>query len=1144
MKSIFKKIIRLDFVLILIFISCKGEIIEKTNDDKAINSYPIIVKESDTLKTGVPIVLNGKKILLNENYVENIKLKKPPKEFTVRNNQNIAGKPKVIILNNTIPIITLGENNIPLPKDTILVGINKPVVNPKPIEAKDPLYRDSATLDIKWMSVDQGLNSSSTLYTYEDSRNNIWVGYFGGGVSRFDGAEYHHYTTKQGLSSDYVWSIFEDSNKNLWFSHLYGGVTKYNGKTFTQYSEGTGFLNNDVSSAMEDSKGNIWFVTAKGVVKYDGQHFTNYTKENGLVEDFVISVAEDSEGNMWFGTLNSGLSKYDGKTFTSYTTKDGLPDDRIIYIKEDSKQNLWIATNKGGVCKLVGNTLSIYTTKEGLANNKVMCIREDDGNNIWFATYGGGISRFDGNSFYNISKEDGLPHNDVRNLLIDSKNNIWGATEGVGIFKFNPNSFKSYLERESIAFENIHTIFKDKKGNLWFGTESHGLLKYDGLKFTHYLVNNELGIYIINAIEEDSKGNIWIGTLYNGLYKFNGEIFTHYKEESGVGDNTIWSIFEDSKKNLWIATNKGGVSMFNGEYFIKYNTSNGFSSNNITSFLEDKKGNLWIGTNEGGVCKYNYKTFTFYSEKEGLSNNVVWEVLEDNKGDLWFGTHKGISHFNGDEFTNYSENDGLSNNSIYGLVEDNQENIWVSTSKGLNYLIKESNSLLISNFYKNDGLKSSFFHATSIEIDNENNLWLGNSNSLAKLNLNNFSSKPYIPSLQLNTVLVNENYIDYNSLFNNDTKSSEFLDKIKKSFTSIEDFHNYPKTLSLPYNFNHLNFKFSATEWSAPQDINYSYKVEGLDKQWSIPNTNNHADYRNIPPGNYTFMVKTCGKYGKWSNPLKYSFTINSPWWLTIWAMVGYVLFTVFLIIICFKWYTFRLKKQQVTLEKIVEERTATIVLQKEALSKVNKDLEQERNKMELKALLNQINPHFVFNTLNSIQQFIIANNVKTSLDYFNKFGKLIRSSLEHSEMKFVSIQEEILVIQNYVDLENLKFSEPVNLSFETNDIEIFNINISPMFIQPIVENAIIHGLSKKKKNRQINIEFREFDTYLLCSVFDNGFGRINTKSEKNKNSGLVITQKRLESVWTSNIKNSKIIIKDLKKPTGTIFIIKLPKEI
>lgn len=226
-------------------------------------------------------------------------------------------------------------------------------------------------------------------------------------------------------------------------------------------------------------------------------------------------------------------------------------------------------------------------------------------------------------------------------------------------------------------------------------------------------------------------------------------------------------------------------------------------------------------------------------------------------------------------------------------------------------------------------------------------------------------------------------------------------------------------------------------------------------------------------------------------------------------------------------------------------------------IKRLNEKLEQQnieisiaKQKIELKALLNQINPHFIFNTLNSIQQFIVSNDVDSSLDYFNKFSSLIRSSLEHSELKFVTINEEIRAIKNYLALENLRYENKIETVFSTVEIDQFNTEIPPMFIQPLVENSIVHGFNNKKKLKRIRIELKEDAEKIVCIVTDNGIG-INSmlnKKSKHKNSGLVITRKRLQSIWNNHEENMKIRIEDLndmdENQHGTRVTINLPRKI
>ena len=1162
-------------VLLFTFYSCNQNAIDGSSriQEKVKTDYIIVLGNGDTLQTGVPIKLKKDEVFIDNSKTSVVPLKAKPQVF-IDDNTHIVKKPFSIKLSPIKEKLkALNNANTKLGRDTILFGKELNIKIDKPIKANAPFYKDNAKYDIQCFGQDQGLGSDYVFSMLEDSKGNLWFGHYFNGVSKFDGEQYTNFKGESDLlSSKNVWSILEDNEGNFWFSCTEGGLVRYDGETFTQYSKANGFLSNNVFGIIQDKHNNIWFATDKGVVKYNNNHFTYYNKEDGLSGNIVISLLEDSKGNIWMGTT-TGMTVYSESKFIAYTFEDGLPPKNIISIFEDDDKNIWFGTYAGGVCKYDGDSLSVFTEKEGLINNSIKAIQQDANGDIWFGSNIGGLCKYNGKTFQHISIKEGLPSDRIRTLLIDSKQNLWAGTEGGGVFRFNINSFINSTpnpkSNEISEYGQVFSILQDTKSNLWFASNAGELVKYDGESYA--IIGKEQGLdyHVIFKAIEDSNNNIWLGT-WSGLIKFDGKQFVKFDRQSGLKHERAFDVFEDKNQNIWFLGYNAGISKFDGKKITNYTLSETPEQNSAFCIYEDKRGALWFGTESLGICKYNDvdDTFVFYTKKEGLTSNYAFEISEDNNQNIWVGTDNGMSRFDGKGFTNITKKDGLLDDAVSNITVDKNDNLWVTSQKGINCIVYneqlvskvsanrkvDHGKAFIVNYIKKDGLKSLDFYGGGY-LDYDNNLWFATNKGLITLNLDTFSFSEETPSLRLNTIEVNENFIDYKALEDGDhIKTSEFLSKIKEGAQEVKAFNNYPEKLVLPHNLNHLNFKFSAIDWKAPHDIVYSFKIEALDKEWSTPSINNYADYRNIPAGDYTFKVKTIGKSGQWSNPLEYSFSILPPWWLSIWAKMAYILLGVVLVIASFKWYAFKAYKKQLVLEQIIADRTKIIKQQKEEVQSQKEELimaysslEKERNKMELKALLNQINPHFIFNALNSIQQFIITNNVKESLNYFNKLGKLIRSSLEHSEMKYVSVFDEIHVIENYIDLENLRFADPIIAAFNTNQIDIYNTKIPPMFVQPLVENAIVHGLSKKAENKKIIIDLDEFPDYLLCSITDNGLGRKHKNKSENKNSGLIITQKRLNSVWDKPKTDITIKFEDLKnkelEPIGTKVIIKLPKN-
>ena len=774
------------------------------------------------------------------------------------------GKPDFVLVNTVGDTIPTG---VPIPAAGKVVE----AIHSKPTKALPPASKDAAIAHLQYLNVEQGMASSFVRSVLEDQSGNIWLG-TRGGVSVYNGESFTHYTETEGLSNNLVRAILEDQSGNIWLGTGGGGVSVFNGEHFIHYTETEGLSNNFVASIIEDQSGNIWVGTEGGGVSvFDGEHFTHYTVNEGLSNNIVFSIAEDQSGNIWLGTGGGGVSVFDGEHFTHYTINEGLSNNSVWSILEDKRGNIWLGTD-GGVSLFNGESFTHYTVNEGLSNNIVFSTLEDQSGNVWLGT-AGGVSVFNGESFTQYTEKEGLSHNSVWSITEDQGGNIWLGTEGGGVSLFNGESFTHYSVNEGLSHNDVYSILEDQKGNIWLGTWGGGVSVFNGESFTHYTVNEGLSNNLVISILEDQNGNIWLGTGGGGASVFNGEGFTHYTKKEGLSNNSVWSIAEDKSGNIWLGTGGGGVSVFNGESFTHYTENEGLSNNFVISILEDKSGNIWLGTQGGGVSLFNGENFTHYGVNEGLSNNTVWSILEDKNGNIWLGTEGGgVSVFNGESFTHYTEKEGLANNSVWSILEDqsatlNEMGIYMGTEKGLSKisLTEDATSgdtelaFSIQNFGKQDGLKSLRFNPGSI-IDSKNRAWWGTGNGLVMLDLNTRKFSDTIPKPRLSHLEINEQFIDY------------------------------PLSLQLPYDKNHLTFYFAAIDWTAPHKIRYSYRMEGLHTNWSLPTADPMADYRNLPFGTYTFQIRAIGESGVWSEPFDYTFTILPPWWRTWWAYGMYTL--------------------------------------------------------------------------------------------------------------------------------------------------------------------------------------------------------------------------------------------------------------
>lgn len=877
-------------------------------------------------------------------YNAHINIHKIPNKI-VKTPLNVETQKKVIlekILQNGLSHYLLNRTG-----DTVKTGVPTPIISktatfiqPHYTEAFPPRYANNTNTNIQYLDIDEGLISSRILCMLEDQFGNIWFGTNKGGMSKYDGKSFTHFTMEDGFFDNTVFSIAEDKNGNIWFGTYNSGICKYDGKSFTHFTEKDGLSHNSIRSILEDSKGNIWFGTwGSGVIKYDGNSFTNYSTKEGLSNDLVKSIIEDQFGNIWFGTLGGGACKFDGTAFTHYTTNEGLSNNSVWCMLEDDLGNIWFGTYGGGLNKYDGKSFTHFTTSEGLSNNTIFSLIQDDMSNIWIGTYRGGINKYDGNSFTHFNEDQGLTSDISHCMLQDRSGNIWFGTFGGGLNKFNDTYFSHFTEKEGLTNFRIESIIEDKKGNLWFGTWEYGLNKYDGKSFTHITTTEGLPGKSAWSMLEDRDGNIWIGTG-NGVCKFDGISFTNYTTEQGLFHNMVNHILEDKKGNIWFATNGGGVSKYDGTSFTNFTINESLAP--ITVMLEDQQENIWFGTNGSGLCKFDGISFTNYTTAEGLSGNSLSDLFEDSNGNIWLAfMNEGLSIFDGENFTNLSTTEGLSNNNVTSINGDQNGRIWLSTTNGINLLsINNQNQqtgliddYTFRNFVKNDGLKSLEFDQTGYNgfIDTKNRIWWGSGKSLTMLDLNKYTTNANPPSIRLEHLEINETFIDYRNIPN--SLENLFV------FEKVKDYENYPLNLELPFDQNHLTFYFTGIDWSAPHKIKYSYLMKGLDSKWSQPSSEAKADYRNLPYGSYTFQVRAIGSSDQWSESFEYKFTIHPPFWNTWWARTLYALAGVLIFYVFIKWRIAKLKHRQKELETEVKIATNEIRNQKEQVEEAHTEI-------------------------------------------------------------------------------------------------------------------------------------------------------------------------------------------------------------
>ena len=905
---------------------------------------------------------------------------------------------------------------------------------------------------------------------------------------------------------------------------------------FKNYSVEDGLPYIQINALLRDSQGFLWTGGYGGLSRFNGKVFQNFSPAEGLVNYTVTSIAEGKNNEIFIGTVK-GISIFKNGTFKNISKKEGLQNSYINQIKITENGTLLAAT-RGGIFIRENNSSFIINKKNGLSSDTVLCFTKID-NDYWMAGTERGLCVFSIAQkkvvwcFYNnqensiskllfnvadrkllfvvndflyqsqLSKElDKLlftkrieVNEKVNSFTIAKDSTLWVATDN-GLFKVFKNSIQQYITGNSYNSSLISCIIIDDENIIWLGTYE-GLFKYKSNGFLAFdakdgIFNN----YVFNVIR-DNQGNLIATTGGGGFFvKYKDDKFRQYNTSNGLVDDFVWCAAADQENAVWLGTNKG-ISIFkngklsspsipelNGQiifslYIEDYNTfwfgGRGVAwrykkSGGIKKFIlkqdngdcdvsciyKDKKGNIWMGAYQGSLYKFSGDKYVDIAKDLNLNSESFLSLAEDKFGNIFLGSFDGIYVYNNNKISDkITVKDGLSSNLVYSLLPDNKGGLWIGTNQGLSYfdlkLYHQTKTKSIKKFGKADGFMGGECNTGGLFLDNNNNLFVGTVNGLIKFNPDLYRSNNFFPKTHITGI----------SVFYRDTLLIE--------------------NLKLKHNQNNIKFTFIGLSFSNPEKILYSYKLNGFDKLWSPPSPENSAKYSNLPPGKYQLLVKSCNDEKIWTpNPVEYSFEILKPFWKKWWFVLG--------VSLLFSAIVYVFVRQRISKIKLIER------------NNLNAQIEKANN--ELKALRAQMNPHFIFNSLNSIQHFVINHEEKSAVKYLGKFSKLIRKILNNSEEAFISLQEELSTLELYLELENLRFQNKFTYQIKIDDtIESDFIKIPSMIIQPYIENSILHGFGEIATGGSLTIEFTLKDGLLICIIDDNGVGINYSKQNKKENS-------------------------------------------
>lgn len=965
------------------------------------------------------------------------------------------------------------------------------------------------------ITIEDGLSQSLAEYIYQDSYGYIWIG-TSDGLNRYNGNEFKVYKNNKSndntISNNAITSIVEDKEKNLWIG-TYGGLNKMNLITgdITRYlisEDDKNFSNSVIEELMVDSKGRLWVCSISSLNLYDSKNDKFIKIETDLFKDKVIQdISEDNNGVIWIST-SVGLYRYNPEKgrIESFNDPENIINNKNIFTIYYSNNKLWIGTKNNGLIVMDLNDYSIKSYEynpddnSSIPSNLIRDIHRAKDGSMWIGTDQGlALFNEEDESFYTYKKNSdkySICDDNIINLYEDRLGVIWiGTFNGVSKFSIN-KAFKVYRNDpqndNSLSNSSVCGIYEDDDGMIWVGTFNSGVNKIDKStgEVTRYynFVNNpqSLSSNRIKAIT-GIDNEIWIATD-NGLNKFdkNTRVFTRYNKDdnkNSINSDEVMSLFIDKDGMLWIGT-RGGLCSFDRKgKFVSYNdvfAENGIYKKVISAIYEDSEGIMWIGLGfDGGLVSYNRKTgeiknyLTDENNLNYLNFNTVRAISEDSNGAIWIGTQNGLNKFDkkSESFTTYTYMDGLSNDFIYGVVVDNSDNIWVSTNYGISMYDQVNNKFI--RYYESDGISSNEYNGYSYHKNKDGNrIYFGGINGLTEIN-------PSDIQLSMSTEKV-------------------IIDSIKTSGgIEITERDN----IILDYNSRELYVKFFVPEYGNVTQMQYAYKLEGMDKEWTFAGNENYARYANLQPGKYTMLIAGRNYNGVWSDASRINIKVKNSMWKTPYA---YFLYIIIISIIIYLFYN-----QVKILDNLVRQRTQELNSKLNENKKLyNKLIEAEKYKNnyfvnlshELRTPLNVIlSIEQLISSLNSSGMNISKKKMESYMSALRGNSKrllnLINNIIDTSKIDSGSYiidkkRTDIVSLVEDTALSMVGFAEVKGLELIVDpEIEELFINCDKLDIERCIINLIGNAIKFTESGGKITVSISELDKKVKISVKDTGLG-------------------------------------------------------
>lgn len=870
------------------------------------------------------------------------------------------------------------------------------------------------------------------------------------------------------------------------------GLYTYNGRSFTLINTGTtnaitalSVCGESILAGFQNGDLGIW----------DGRNFSLIPLKGAQPQDAISAIRVLSANVFILSTVGSGIYFVFQNNCTQYNTENGLSDD-YVYTLHNAGKNILLTATDQGINEITLNDKNIaiknYTTAEGLPDNIVRVLKPMPyGTWSWIGTHQGGVALYCSKTkqVWTPSAES-WQWGQINDICPIGEERAWVCTESGYLLQIKLEHEDSLtIIPHYFQGQKLNKLHKDKAGNIWCATNL-GLKQIPAENILKLNIKPPYSVQEITALTCDMQNRIWIAQK-NKLYVLKNEDEQNTLQQMFVAERPITQLYCDHNNVIWMATFGDGLwfSSHNGT-FTKVKGIDMLEQESIL----DVSGNgekLWVsglhGVEEFAVMQNNkLLPIRIHNKSAGLGSDYVYKIFPDSRSRVWMATDRaGVSRYSLGKYTHWDSTAGMNSKVIYSITEDLSGRIWASTFNngilayhtGIWYSMGREQglqSLKITSLAPTADSGILIVHAKGIDEWQERSKQFRHYERRMGVGIDTMSSALNLITKDTTGSL----YIPYQGgllKFGKKDYTTDIIPNVK--IKSIHTFYReiYGNHNNLKHSENHLTFKYEGINLANPDMLFYRYKLTGYNEDW-ILTKDESVTFPQIPSGDYSFIlqVSTSNSFATYGEAIQH-FSIAKPFWSQWWfiAIAAGLLWTI---------------------------ATTYVRIRERNLRRLSA-LQKERMMFEYEHLKSQVNPHFLFNSLNTLTS-LIEENKDGAIQYTTQLSDLYRNMLSHKDKDLITLSEEWEILENYIYIQQSRFGNALKLIVDIPEKLKKTKRIVPMALQLLLENAIKHNIVAK--NRPLTVIFRADDDKIIVS------NTFQPKMSKEKGAGLGL----------SNIKN------------------------